>query len=73
MDSTDLRTLTSFGERLLADHQGTFRKELQERFAKIADKVASAEHLTAEQKSVVETFRFTGRTIIEKSAVNYPG
>jgi hypothetical protein len=72
MDTSDLRTLTSLGERLLADHHGTFRKELAERFSKITEKVLLADHLTPEQKSVVETFRYTGETIIAKAAVGYP-
>lgn len=73
MDSNDLRSLTGLGEKLLSDHQGTFRKELEERFSGIASKVTGVGDLTPEQKSVVETFLFTGRTIIAKAAVNYTG
>jgi len=73
MESNDLRSLTTMGEKLLADHQGAFRRELAERFSGIASKLAGVSDLTPEQKSVVETFLFTGRTIIAKAAVNYPG
>jgi hypothetical protein len=59
------------GEKLLHDHSGNFRKELLERFSKIAEKVSSFENLTPEQKSVVQTFLLTGRTIAEKAAVSF--
>jgi hypothetical protein len=69
----DLRTLTGFGEQLLADHRGVFRKELVERFEKILTKLeGESSKLSAEQSAVLDSFRFTGRTIIAKAAQVYP-
>ena len=70
----DLRTLTGFGEQLQADHRGIVRKELGERFEKILTKLeGESSKLSAEQSAVLDSFRFTGRTIIAKAAQDYRG
>jgi hypothetical protein len=68
----DLRTLTGLGEQLMADHRGVVRKELGERFEMILAKLeAESSNLSTEQTVVLDSFRFTGRTIIAKAAQDY--
>ena len=68
MSQQDLRTFTSFGEKLLSDHNVSFRKELGEKFEAIAVKLASMENLSDHQKAVIGGVLQTGRTIIAKSS-----
>jgi len=68
MSQQDLRTFTSFGEKLLSDHNDSFRKQLGEKFESIASKLSSSESLSEDQKAVLGGFLQTGRTIVAKSA-----
>jgi hypothetical protein len=68
MSQQDLRTFTSFGEKLLNDHNDSFRKELTEKFEIIATKLTAIDDLTDDQKAVLGGFLQTGRTIVTKSA-----
>jgi hypothetical protein len=68
MSDQDLRTFTSFGEKLLGDHNDSFRKQLGEKFEAIAAKISSLENLKEDQKAVLGGFIQTGRTIVAKSA-----
>lgn len=68
MSQQDVRTVTSFGEKLLQDHNDSYRKELGAKFEAIVTRLSTVAGQTAEQKSALESFAYAGRRIVEKAA-----
>jgi len=72
MSQQDLRTFTSFGEKLLQDHNDSFRKELGQKLEGILNRLDNLESLTKEQRESLESFKFSGRSIVAKAAKILP-
>ena len=72
MSQQDLRTFTSLGEKLLQDHNDSFRKELGQKLEDILSRLDSLDILSKEQRDVLESFKFSGRSIVSKAAKILP-
>ena len=72
MSDQDLRAFTSLGEKLLQDHNDSFRKELGQKLEIILGRLDHLESLSKEQRDVLESFKFCGRSIVSKAAKILP-
>ena len=64
--------MTSFGEKLLQDHNDSFRKELGQKLEGILSRLDGMASHTKEQREVLESFKFCGRSIVAKAAKILP-
>jgi hypothetical protein len=72
MSQQDLRTFTSLGEKLLQDHNDSFRKEIGQKLEGILSRLDTLDSLSKEQRDVLESFKFCGRSIVSKAAKILP-
>jgi len=72
MSHQDLRTFTTMGEKLLQDHNDSFRKELGQKLETILSRLDGMDSLSKEQREALESFKFSGRNIVAKAAKILP-